>query len=229
VISGLSSIAPYDPRPTATSRSIPTLTPADALPDDPVATDAEPSGVRIDVSQLKPLQGMAKPISAADDPVLRDMLATNWLRTHDASATQPTVADNASQNIYATVKVDGKVVATLYNGGSSAMTNQAAAKVGDLQDPTGLSGPNLAQWRADSYARLLGGTVEKAPTAITQSQWTPHQSSPTTYSRAQLDAAFQAMLAEGKAASAQRQSSYLAADVQQATSAQTGTSANFNA
>jgi hypothetical protein len=121
------------------------------------------------------------------------------------------------------VKVDGKVVATLYNGGSATMTNDAGAKVGNLQDPPGLSGPNLAQWRADNYAKLLGGTVEKAPTAITQSQWTPHESSSTTYSRAQLDAAFQAMIAEGQKASAQRQSSYPASP------AQVGASADFSA
>ncbi|SFI48590.1 hypothetical protein SAMN04487925_10316 [Bradyrhizobium sp. cf659] len=83
----------------------------------------------------------------------------------------------------------------------------------------GLSGRDLAQWRADSYAELLGGTVEKAPTAITQSAWTPRDSSPSTYSREQLDAAFQAMLAEGQKATAQRQSSYLASRAQAGTSA----------
>jgi hypothetical protein len=103
------------------------------------------------------------------------------------------------------------------------MTNEAAAKVGNLQDPPGLSGPGLAQWRADSYAKLLGGTVEKATTAMTQSQWTPHASNSTTYSRDQLDAAFQAMLAEGQKATAPRQSSYLASH------AQAGTTADFGA
>jgi hypothetical protein len=117
------------------------------------------------------------------------------------------------------VKVDGRVVATLYNGGSSTMTNAAAAKVGKLEDPPGLNGPDLAQWRADNYAKLLGGTVEKASTAITQSQWTPRESSSATYSRDQLDAAFQAMLAEGQKASAQLQSSYLASHTLSGTSA----------
>jgi hypothetical protein len=207
-------------RPASTFTSNPTLTPADALTDASATTDSETSVPRINVSQLKPLQG-AKFISAADDPVLHDLMATNWLTTH--GATQSYVSDDAPQNTYARVKVDGKVVATLYNGGSSTMTNDAAAKVGNLQDPPGLSGPSLAQWRADSYARLLGGTVEKAPTAITQSQWTPHESSSTTYSRAQLDAAFQAMVAEGQKASAQRQSSYLTSPAQE------GASADFSA
>jgi hypothetical protein len=222
MIAGMSNVAPNYLRPASAFGSNPILTPADAQPDGSATTDAGTSSFRIDVSQLKPLQG-AKFISAADDPVLRDLMATNWLMTHSASATQSFVSDDAPQNTYAQVKVDGKVVATLYNGGSSTMTNEAGAKVGHLQDPPGLGGPDLAQWRADSYARLLGGTVVKAPTAITQSQWTPHESSSTNYSRDQLDAAFQAMLAEGQKATAQRQSSYLASQ------AQAGTSADFSA
>ncbi|PDT88570.1 hypothetical protein CO669_19395 [Bradyrhizobium sp. Y36] len=186
------------------------------------ATDAPTSGFRIDVSQVKPLQG-ATPIAAADHPVLRDLMATNWLMTHDTRAPQSEVADNAPENAYAQVKVDGKVVATLYNSGASAMTNAAAAKVGKLEDPPGLSGPDLAQWRADNYAERLGGTIEKASTAITQSQWTPRESASTAYSREQLDAAFQAMLAEGQKASARSQSAYLASGTQ------AGTSADFSA
>jgi hypothetical protein len=218
MITGLSSAALPYLRPASTSGSNETST-SDLQPE---ATDAATGNPGISVSQLKPVQG-AKPISVADNPHLRDLLATNWLMTHDTSATQSTVSDTAPENTYAQVKVDGKVVATLYNGGSSTMTNAAAAKVGKLDDPPGLSGPDLAQWRADSYAKLLGGTVEKASTAITQSEWTPRESSSATYSRDQLDAAFQAMLAEGQKASAQLQSSYLASR------AQPGTSADFNA
>ena len=214
MISGMSSAAPTYLRPASTSNSNAT---SGVLSEASAATDATTSGRGIDVSQLKPLQ--AKPISAADNPVLHDLMATNWLMTHGASATQSAVSDDAPENTYAEVKVDGKVVATLYNGGSSTMTNAAAARIGKLEDPPDLSGPDLAQWRADSYAKLLGDTVEKASTAITQSQWTPRESSSTTYSRDQLDAAFQAMLAEGQKAIAQRQSSYLASRTQPAANA----------
>jgi len=198
-----------------------TLTPADALDKAPAATATPTSSYRIEVSKLKPLS--ATPISVVDLPELRDMLASNWLRMQDVPDPATVVADNAPQNTYATVKVNGKVVATLYNGGSSMMSNAAAAEVGDLQDPPGLGGPDLAQWRADRYAKLLGGTVEKAPTAITQSQWTPRQSRSTDYSRAQLDAAYQAMLAEGRNATAQYLSS------QQMPQSQQGTHANLSA
>lgn len=208
MISGLSNATLTYLRPASASNSNAT---SGVLSEVPAATDAETSGFQIDVSQVRHVQG-ARVISAADHPVLHDLMATNWLTTHDASANQPAVSDDASQNAYARVTVDGKVVATLYNGGSSTLTNEAAAKIGKLEDPPDLSGPDLAQWRADSYARLMGGTVEKAPTAITQSQWTPRQSSSTTYSRDQLDAAFQAMLTEGQ--KAQLQSPYSASGAQ---------------
>ncbi|QOG16284.1 MULTISPECIES: hypothetical protein [Bradyrhizobium] len=219
MISGVSNGALPQLRPASTSTSSATSGLQPVVPD---ASDAATGGFRIDVSQVKPLTG-AKPISAADDPFLRDLMATHWLISHETSAPESSVPDNAPENVYAQVKVDGKVVATLYNAGSSAMTNQAAAKIGKLEDPPGLSGPDLAQWRADQYAERLGGTVEKAPTAITQSQWTPRESKSTTYSREQLDAAFQAMLAEGQKATAQQQSSYAASR------AQAGTSADFSA
>jgi hypothetical protein len=190
------------------------MTPADALPaaDADSGTAAEPEKQGIPVSALKKLDTSGlKIISAKDNPELRDRMATMWLDTQAAeSAFAMEVPDNAPQNIYATVKVNGKVVATLYNGGSSAMTNDAAGRVGNLQDPPGLNGgPDLAQWRAESIAKATGGTIEKAPTAITQSEWTPRQNVSRTYSRAQLDAAFQAMVAEGQKAAAQRTAGYL--------------------
>ncbi|QIO30988.1 hypothetical protein [Bradyrhizobium sp. 1(2017)] len=218
MISNLSGAALPHLRPASASTSHATSGLQPVVTAATEAPDATSSGFRVDVSQVKLLQG-AKLISVADVPVVRDLMAANWLRTHDTNATQSFVSDDAPQNTYAQVKVDGKVVATVYNGGSSTMTNAAAGQIGKLEDPPGLGGPDLAQWRADTYARLLGGTVEKAPTAITQSQWTPRESTSTTYSREQLDAAFQAMLAEGQKAAAQQQSSYLASRTQPGTSA----------
>ncbi|MHC2623265.1 hypothetical protein ACVIW2_005297 [Bradyrhizobium huanghuaihaiense] len=215
MISGVSSAVLPHLRPASTSTSNATSGLQPVVED---TTQAATGGFRIDGSQVKPLTG-AKLISAADDPFLHDLMAMHWLMAHDTGAAQPGVSDDAPENIYAQVKVDGKVVATLYNGGSSTMTNAAASEIGKLEDPPGLSGPDLAQWRADQYAERLGGTVEKAPTAITQSQWTPREGRSTTYSREQLDAAFQAMLAEGQRATAQQQARYLASRAQAGTSA----------
>jgi hypothetical protein len=79
--------------------------------------------------------------------------------------------DNAPQNLYAEVRLGGEVVAELYNGGSSVMSNATAGKLPRLTDPPGLSGPALAQWRAEQYAKHLGGTVVRSETAQTQAQW----------------------------------------------------------
>ncbi|ABD89864.1 hypothetical protein [Rhodopseudomonas palustris] len=208
MVAGITGITSNYPRASATYGSTPTWTRTDALPEAPAKTESATSRYRVDVSKLIPLQ--ATLISVADIPELRDVMAANWLRTQSAEASPPAVSDDASQKTYAQVKVDGKVVVTLDNGGCSTMSNAAAAMVGKLQDPPGLSGPNLAQWRADSYAKLLGGTVEKAPTAITQSQFTPHQSWYREYSRDELDAAYQAMLADGQKASSAGASAYSA-------------------
>ncbi|UYO51670.1 hypothetical protein [Rhodopseudomonas palustris] len=165
------------------------------------------SGIPVEqLTQIKEL----KLISAADDPALHALMATHWLMSQGVTGTQPVVSDDSPQNTYAKVKVDGELVATIHNGGSATMTTEAAARVGGLQDPVGLDGPNLARWRAENYAKLLGGTVEMASTAIPQSQWTPHEGISTTFSREQLDAAFQEMLAAGRQAMAQHQSPYLA-------------------
>ena len=200
-------------RPTQAYASRTTLTRADALPEADVeastaAGNAKP-GIPVSAAKALDMSGL-KIISVRDNPELRDLMASNWLRMQAANATAATdVPDNAPQNIYATVKVIGKVVATLYNGGSSMMTNAAAATVGDLQDPPGLiGGPDLAQWRAEHIAKAVGGTVEKASTAITQSEWKPRQTTSTDYSRAQLDAAFEAMMAEQQMAVVQRAGGY---------------------
>jgi hypothetical protein len=205
-----------------------TLTAADALPPSDADAGKAPGNAKhgIPVSELKQIDtSKLKPISIAELPELRDQMATHWLNMRAAEARMATeVPDNAPQNTYATVKVNGKVVATLYNSGGAAMTNAAAAAVGDLQDPPGLNGgPDLAQARAERIAKALGGTIEKASTAIKQSQWTPRPDISTNYSRTQLDDAWQAMLAENQRATAQQSAGY------SATQPPIGSRADFNA
>jgi hypothetical protein len=201
MIAGTANTAGYL-RPAQASPSRTTLTRADALPEtgaDNSATAASQSrGIPLSAVKKLDMSGL-KIVSIADNPELRDLMAAAWLRMNTApSATD--VPDNAPQNTYATVKVKGKVVATLYNSGCSVMTNEAAAEVGDLQDPPGLiGGPDLAQWRAERIAKATGGTIEKASTAITQSEWKPRPTVSQDYTRAQLDAAFDAMMKDQKA------------------------------
>ncbi len=82
-------------------------------------------------------------------------------------------SNNASNNQYATVKIDGKVVATLHNSGAASSSNSIGAKIHKLftDEKESLTGPELAQERAEKIAELLGGTVEISSTAITQEQF----------------------------------------------------------
>jgi hypothetical protein len=222
MIAGTANAAGYL-RPAQASPSKTTLTRADALPETGADNSATGASQGIPLSSVKKLDTSGlKIVSIADHPELRDLLAAAWLRMNAASSAND-VPDNAPQNTYATVKVEGKVVATLYNSGCSAMTNEAAAEIGDLQDPPALvGGPDLAQWRAERIAKATGGTIEKASTAITQSEWKPRPSISQYYTRAQLDAAFDAMMKDQKAV-AQR-SSY-----DQAPRDASGASADFSA
>jgi len=219
MISGVSGGASNYLRQTPMPDPTQTFTPADAQPDAPAAAPFRKYDSPLDVSQLKRLD-LPKPTLL--DSATRDRLATNWLRMQQAIApiTDP---DNASENTYAQIKVDGKVVVTLYNSGGAELTNGAWAKVSDLQNPPGVYGPNGAQWRAEAYARALGGTVEMAPTALTQSQWTPTSPMRTDFTREELDAALAEMRAEGERAAARAQASY------NASLAQAGTNADFSA
>ena len=208
MITGAANSANYL-RSAQASPSKTTLTKADAEPAAEAAATTATENVKLqhpdldfrtsDVSQLK-----ITPL----DTALRDLFATVcWEAQLANSADATDVPDNTPQNIYANVKVNGKVVATLYSGGSSMMTNDAAAKVGDLHAPPGLSGgPDLAQWRAERIAEAVGGTVEKASTATAQSAWKPHGTS--NHASTPLDAAFEAMMAEQQKTVAQRSAGY---------------------
>lgn len=201
-------------RPAQTIASTAALTRADALPKPSADQGADVAEKKhgVVVSDVKKLDTLGLTVvSLKDNAELRDRLAAAWLQMN-ATLIGSEVPDNAPQNTYAAVKVNGQVVATLYNGGSVAMTNQAAAAVGDLQDPPGLiGGPVLAQWRAERIAKAVGGTIEKASTAITPSEWRPRQSTSPDYSREQLDAAFEAMTADAHRATTQRSAGYSAA------------------
>jgi hypothetical protein len=201
MITGTANAAGYL-RPAQASPSKTTLTRADALPEAGAneSANAASQSQGIAVSGLKKLDMSGlKIVSVADNPELRDLMAAAWLRMNTMpSATD--VPDNAPQNTYATVKVKGKTVATLYNSGAAEMTNEAGAAVGNFQDsPSFVGGPDEALWRAERIAKAMGGTIEKASTAITQSEWKPRPSISQDYTRAQLDAAFDAMMKDRNA------------------------------
>jgi hypothetical protein len=119
MITGMTSNAANYPRPAQDFTPARTLTRADAI----AAADVSPVPDQkpgIPISQLKALN--PGPIIRADQAML-DQWAVGWLSAQSAAATAA-VSDDAPQNTYAQVKVGGKVVATVFNGGSSTMTGQ---------------------------------------------------------------------------------------------------------
>lgn len=164
----------------------------------------------VDTSQIRSLSDLVKDnpgmvrraTQAESDVVARVWLMAQIVQNGGLLNGPP---DNIPENVYAQVRVDGQVVATLYNSGASEMSNEAAALAGRMDEPS-LVGPDLAKWRAAAYARALGGTVEMAATAKSQSEWQPRTYEPPTFSRAELDRALEAI----RQAADQRRASFLA-------------------
>lgn len=123
----------------------------------------------VDLSTVKPAAGNIKLA-----PVSSEMIAGFRHVIDDLANRVPVDLENhPSQQVYAEVKVGGKVVATLSNGGLCTMSNAMAARLANLpsmKNPQG-SGPQLAQQRAEEIARALGGRVEKAETAMTPAEY----------------------------------------------------------
>lgn len=123
----------------------------------------------VDVSKVKRLSAVLKP-----------MENTNVFMAPIAVPKEPqfmrpvNLENHASQKIYATVQVNGRTVATLYNNGSMMSSNADYGRVSNLPSVRGDvdgSGPEMAQLRAEEIAKALGGKIVKANTAITQTQY----------------------------------------------------------
>ncbi|MBP7065109.1 hypothetical protein [Ferrovibrio sp.] len=115
------------------------------------------------------------PLSAVLQPVkLSDEQMAEFRRLLEQQYQEPVnLQDHPSQQVYAEVKVKGKVVATLYNSGAMMCSNAMASKLNGLPqigNPQG-SGPALAQARAEAIARALGGSIEKGDAAMTAAQY----------------------------------------------------------
>ena len=131
------------------------------------------SGYRIDLSQIKQLD-----ISSASVRKLTDDEKAKFEKIREMLYAKPANLDelknHVSQKPYAQVVVDGKVVATLYNGGSAETSNATYARIKDLSsmgEDEKSTGPELAQKRAEQIAKALGGSIVKSDTAVTQAQY----------------------------------------------------------
>lgn len=126
------------------------------------------SGMRaIDTSKMKVQLISELPESEYQQELeaLKSVLEASYAKPADTS-------NNPTYKEYATVKVNGKTVAEIDNHGWVKTSNALGASLQSLlEEKSTLSGPQLAQMRAEKIAQQLGGTVVKSSTAITQSQF----------------------------------------------------------
>jgi hypothetical protein len=130
----------------------------------------------IPVSSLRVLDGVKLTpvkISEADEETYQRLVGVQeqLLAFRHRKATD--LSDNPAYASYATVRVGGKVVAEIDNNGFVTSSNPLGSRITNALsqvDDAG-QGPGLAQARTDLIAKLLGGTVEKASTALTHSQF----------------------------------------------------------
>lgn len=158
------------------------------------------TGQRISVQSLIALDSSKLKITKLPD----DMAAHMEEVWKEQFRTLQGKADNDPSYLYATVKVDGKVVAKIYNGGITETSNATHIKISGLSsmgDNETLTGPALAEKRAKEIAQKLGGKVEKASTAMTQTQWDNREKPTWVYDTAAMETARKerdARIAEGQ-------------------------------
>lgn len=118
------------------------------LPDDRYQTFMEGSRRRIKVNQI-------------------------YLQNQYSETTFPDLSNEPRLQNYATVVVGGKVVATIDNQGGVESSDALGQRLRFVLkgDVNGTNGPDLAQVRAEQIARMTGGQVVRAETAITQHQF----------------------------------------------------------
>ena len=130
---------------------------------------------RIDLASVKPLAATLKAVPIAEAPEdLFQMIMTakqDMLQMHYSQA--PDTTKNPTYAPYATVVVNGKVVAEIDNHGfvktADAMQGSCADAIAAADAAAGgASGPGLAQARATKIAEAMHGTIVKAPTAMSQ-------------------------------------------------------------
>lgn len=117
-----------------------------------------------------------------DESAYQDYITTNLQNLEiqktglEGTYTFPSTSDPYAatrRETYATVTVGGKVVAKIDNQGFVESSDSDYLRFKDALEnlATDLDGPAAAQLTAEKIAAAVGGTVQKAPTAMTQSAY----------------------------------------------------------
>jgi hypothetical protein len=130
---------------------------------------------RVDLASVTPVAASLKavPLAEAPEDLFQMVMQAKQEMLEQRYSQKPDLSNNPTYAPYSTVVVNGKVAAKIDNHGfvetSNAMGGLCAdaIKAADTRSG-GASGPLLAQARAEEIAQALGGTVVKAPTAMSQ-------------------------------------------------------------
>lgn len=159
-----------------------------------------PTTLRFDLTDpdVKQLTGLkALPIAAASDEVFESFMAAQETMLELKYTSPSDTGQNPTYNSYATVVVDGKIVAKIDNHGWVESSNAIGGKIQNDLPMRGaggeLSGPALAEARAAYMAERLGGTIEMSSTALSQREFNAIPQPTMTVDRAAMmrDPAYQ--------------------------------------
>lgn len=112
-------------------------------------------------------------ITEASDSLFQAFIDGQEMMLRNKYARIPDTSAHPGYRTYATVVVNGREVASVDNNGFLISSNALGAKLGDQLPGSvnGKTGPVLAQARAEVVARMLGGTVKPAASAMTQTAY----------------------------------------------------------
>jgi hypothetical protein len=149
-VSGISSSFPYNPL-ASRMRSADETVPKERA-------------YRVDVGNL---------ISLNLKPSLSPVPADFMQKLLEAQFTRPVgEPDDAPGQLYAEIKVGNKTIGKVYNSGCCETPNSFAGRVEfGGPDEDGLTGPELAQHRAEKIAKACGGIIVTNETAVTQAEF----------------------------------------------------------
>jgi len=122
----------------------------------------------IDDPKIKPIH-----VSEAPEELYNTFLSMEEEMLEMKYTSPADTSNNKSYSTYAVVKVNGNIIAEIDNHGFTKSSNSVGNRISNLLPGSvdGQDGPILAQARAEIIAKIYGGEIEYASSALTQSEY----------------------------------------------------------
>ncbi|MEA4856650.1 MAG: hypothetical protein AAGU21_03120 [Solidesulfovibrio sp.] len=131
---------------------------------------------RIDLASVRSVSATCKavPLAEAPEDLFQRMMAAKKEMLENDYSQLPEISRNPTYSKYASIVVNGKVVAEIDNHGFVTTSNSMAGPCSDAIKAADMragvsSGPMLAQARAEHIAEAVNGSIVMAQTAMSQS------------------------------------------------------------